>query len=124
MKKIVRLTESDLVKLVKRVISEQATTTNYVDSTYLKDLVALVNNTLTLTVPGQTFFVSRGNIDATGKQNRSVLKLDFISEEAKMGLGNYLGTNWKNVQPKIVREPQSQFGTFYVFYKVQQAPAV
>ena len=51
MKKIVRLTESDLVKLVKRVISEQATTTNYVDSTYLKDLVALVNNTLTLTVP-------------------------------------------------------------------------
>ena len=40
MKKIIRLTESDLVRLVKRVISEQSIPEGYIETTPNKDVIS------------------------------------------------------------------------------------
>ncbi len=89
MKKIIKLTENDLMKLVKKVINEQQRSAANIPPRY--ETVSSINNRFSepvlnegppirLVGTGNQFFCSFGNMDRNSTINNNFIKLGIVSD--------------------------------------------
>jgi hypothetical protein len=117
MKRIIRLTESDLVRLVKRVINEQPVT-DYTRQNFSQGfngtiipvhlsagLATTSRGEIVLTSAGNTIFKVEGNVNPNGKLSMNYLKVKVTADKMsdfidRMNLGKLPVVNGQKIDAK------------------------